>query len=591
MSSVAAAGTSQFYLTGAELAIGHFVQGHPLPASVDDLADLIITKSLEGAGMDIATHAAGERAASEYQAWKAKRAGEVGVEAGSSRTAKKSGPVETPKIGGPKTTVEPTGAPKTGEAGTAKTAPEVSPADMPDSAVKSLLRTGGGWERLHAELQAGTGLGHGLTVVERRQLISRFDSHRQALAREVARTFDGEVMAGAGGQLEVRLSGKGAADQVAKARQYLDALHPGWAKESGLTVEPPPTRIEDPHAVKAQKALERELSPEVKSLGSAMGRRYTDLPATQRARLDTLVAVVNEGVQVSGAPPIRIEPTGNGPHFNAGTWTIEVPASFATKGHLTPHEFAEICNTIAHEARHARQMFEALRVASDAEAANMLSSFKPDVAQRARALGTAGDAAGRRLDPASLDYADARSYYESMWGSGYADRQALLQPGGHLDQARSAKWEALAKERAAAGELAKLRNRPENSLERRIARKKLENATNDRVAADAEATRRYDEYRNLAEEIDAWAHGDAVQAATLHYVELRASLDRAQVTEVNAAAVLENVRQAFITNPNSGQAELNMYAQALSAWKAAAAASDKSAKALAAIARPKARRP
>jgi hypothetical protein len=74
-------------------------------------------------------------------------------------------------------------------------------------------------------------------------------------------------------------------------------------------------------------------------------------------------------------------------------------------------------------------------------------------------------------------------------------------------------------------------------------------------------------------------------------VELRASLDRAQVAEVNASAVLENARQAFITNPNSGQADLNTYAQALSAWKAAAAASDRSAKALAAIARPKARRP
>ena len=177
-----------------------------------------------------------------------------------------------------------------------------------------------------------------------------------------------------------------------------------------------------------------------------------------------------------------------------------------------------------------------------------------------------------------------------MWGSGYADRQALLAPGGHLDVATRAKWEALAKEREAAGNLAKLRNQPENSFDRRMARKKLENATNDRVAADAEASRRYNEYRNLAEEIDAWAHGDAVQAATLHYVELRASLDRAQMTEVNAYARLANVREAFIRDPNSGQAELTTYAQALTAWKAAAAASDRSAKALAAIAQQR-RRP
>ena len=204
--------------------------------------------------------------------------------------------------------MEPTGAPqdRLSETAPAEGAePEVSPADMADAAVKSLLRTGGGWERLHAELQAGTvaGARHERGGTPAADLALR--CHRQALAREVAKVFDGEVMAGDRGALEVRLSGKGAADNVAKARQYLDSLHPGWANEAGLTVERPPTRIEDPNAVKAQKALERELSPEVKSLGTAMGRRYADFPATQRLGSTPLVAIVNEGVQASGAPPIE----------------------------------------------------------------------------------------------------------------------------------------------------------------------------------------------------------------------------------------------------------------------------------------------
>ena len=46
-----------------------------------------------------------------------------------------------------------------------------------------------------------------------------------------------------------------------------------------------------------------------------------------------------------------------------------------------------------------------------------------------------------------------------------------------------------------------------------------------------------------------------MQAATLHYVELRAGLDRAQMTEVNASARMANARQAFIPDPNAGQAE------------------------------------
>ncbi len=592
IASMAAAGTSSFYTTGAELVINHFATGAPIPDNVDDLADMIIDSALKNAGMDVALHSANERARNEYESWKAKRAAESGPPLEPGMTAEKPtpdaakatghGPAGEPGAGGPAT--EP--APK-------RTAADVSPREMPEAAVRSLLKSGGGWEQLHADLAGGTGVGHGMTVTERRELIRRFESHRQAIAREAAAAFDGQVEAApGGGNLEIRLTGEGAADRAAQAEAYLDARHPGWAKENGLAVEaaPAPQQIENPTAVKEQKALDRELSPEVRALGSAMGRRFHDLPPTQAGRFEVLLAIVNDAVVASGAPPIRVEPSGRGPHFDSVNWRIEVPADFGAGAKLTPKQYAEMCNTFAHEARHARQMFEAARTASGPEATRMAVDFRPDVLQSAQALGPAGNARVAGIDPASLEHADARSYYDSLWGSGATDRRALLENGGTLEQSRVAAGEALAKERQAADKMYKLRNAPQRSLEVRLARRALEMATEGRVAAEQQRQAKYDQYRNLAEEIDAWAHGDAVQAAVIHYTDLRAGLERAQFSEQNAYAHLAAVRDAYLRDPNAGPAAMQDYAQALTRWRTIASDVESRARKLAAVAVSKPRR-
>ena len=278
MSSVAAAGTSQFYLTGAELAIGHFVQGHPLPASVDDLADLIITKSLEGAGMDIATHAAGERAASEYQAWKAKRAGEVGVEAGIVAHRQEDG------AGGDAEGRRPEDDGRAGRrsedrgSGNGEDRARGQPGRYAGFRREVAVANG---RRLGAAARRAAGR-HGSWARHERSGAPAADHALRCAPPGVGargceglrRRGHGRRQGSVGGQAERQRCSRQRGEGAPVPRRT-----PPWLGERGRVDRgATPTRIEDPNAVKAQKALERELSPEVKSLGTAMGRRYADFP-------------------------------------------------------------------------------------------------------------------------------------------------------------------------------------------------------------------------------------------------------------------------------------------------------------------------
>ena len=65
---------------------------------------------------------------------------------------------------------------------------------MPEYVARRLLAESGSWQRLHSELQSGTGLGHGLVPAERRALLDRFNATREQMARDVAGMFQGTVV-------------------------------------------------------------------------------------------------------------------------------------------------------------------------------------------------------------------------------------------------------------------------------------------------------------------------------------------------------------------------------------------------------------
>jgi hypothetical protein len=579
MAGVAAAGTSSFYTTGAELAINHFVSGAPLPASVDDLADMIITNALEGAGMDIATHAAGEKARAEYEAWKTRRAGEAaGAAEGSTRRptneAMEPGGRKGPTEPGPgaKGPAEP--APKTGPV-------EISPRDMPEEAVKSLLRTGGGWERLSAELEGGTGLGAGMMPAERRALLARFETYRRSTAIEVGALFDGHVVGGEGtGTLQLAFDGPMAADHAAQAKAYLDAKRPAWNQETGLTLETPAQPAVDPAIGKALKGIEYGDHPTVKRLGAAFGSQYSSWPKTVPERLNLIRAIANAEVRAVGAPDMIIELGTRGPMFDAVNWRIELPPGFLSTHAPSVEEFAFISDRIAHETRHAIQDFTAARTATGPDVAKV--GMRPDVLQAAQTLGVAGNKSVAALDPRSLEFAEAREYFESLWGTGLGDRVTLLSTTtGTLFTTRDALDLAVAAEKQAFARMSGVMNLPEASPLRQVAIEDFIAAAGERAAAGAKHDIEYQKYRNLVDEVDAWAHGEAVGRAVKNYVRLKTALDQAQLAEQRASAAL--AAASYELQTQGGRADLaESYRAALARWQVAVASSDHRAKDLSA---------
>ena len=105
--------------------------------------------------------------------------------------------------------------------------------------MRSLLKEGGGWERLHTELKTGTGLGANMSAGERKALIDRFEAQRTRLAQEVTTAFSGEIVT-TGSQLEVRFIGEDGPRRLQDAKAYLDAKQPGWEQRTGVKLEAPP---------------------------------------------------------------------------------------------------------------------------------------------------------------------------------------------------------------------------------------------------------------------------------------------------------------------------------------------------------------
>ena len=169
-------------------------------------------------------------------------------------------------------------------------AAEEAPRNMPEQAVRSLLKEGGGWERLKGELETGTGLGANMAPAERRALMDRFESHRETLARNAGSVFGGEVVvsdAATGGRdIEVRFTGPDGPQHLTQAQEYLDAKSPGWSEQTNvkLSAPPGPESTRSPRAERVVQALEYRLTDAARSLASGFVPIYERLGSAQDPR-------------------------------------------------------------------------------------------------------------------------------------------------------------------------------------------------------------------------------------------------------------------------------------------------------------------
>jgi len=440
------------------------------------------------------------------------------------------------------------------------------PTRMPEDVAQRLLRDSGGWDRLSADLHAGTGLGHGLMPAERRALLNRFEASRELLARDVAGMFEGSVSitdAGQGQALEIRFTGDGAETRLAEAREYLDVKRPGWATETGVSLQAGPKAVGGPKSQQAIHALERA-TPEARRRAAQLAplyEKWTGLNAEQRLQL--LADVVNRQLREFGVPDVHPAFGDRGAaengSMNAKTWELQIKADLL-KGHTqTADEFANVCGIAMHEAHHALQLFRAART-NPVLAKQHLDPLVFEAAMKANR----GDIPAEKLRTDTLEYAEAADVRESLWGGGRTYNKEVYT---RLDTADAAYTRAMQNFRS-------VRNLPSNAPMRGVAARDL-------VAAQAAREAAHDEYMRLPEEVEAWRIGKETEAAVKERLRLDAALAKAKAAEQEAHAAfnkLENPLLDELLDPTKRPS-----AAAVQAWEQAMNRHQRSVEAVRAI--------
>ena len=505
--SSAAAMTSSVYNTAAEAVLNAVVNGQALPKDANAFADLIVDKALEAGAMDVALRGPSARVAKEYQAWRAGRT--------------------TAVI--PGTAVEAAGqAAKPGEAGAKQPTSDIpDPRTMPEDVARRLLKEGGGWDRLRGELNAGTGLGQGLMPAERQALINRFESSRELLAREIGGTFEGTVSivdAGRARAIEVRFTGDAAAQHLAEAQAYLDTARPGWAAETGVTLQAGPKAVAGgPRSDAAAAALEHA-TPRARQLAARLVplyEKWTGLDASQR--LELLVGVVNEQLRAIGVPQVNPGFGSRGAaengRFVAAHWELQINANLL-KGHeQTPEQFAHACEIAIHEGYHALQTFRAART-NPAMAEKHLDKVAFKAVLDANRPGSNAE----RMNSSALEWVEAAQVRESMWGSGLQHNKDVY---AQLDAADDRLTKALDRFKM-------YKNVSNKNPEKQAVAREILTATRVRDAA-------HDDYMRLPEEIEAWKIGLETKAA----VAERLKLNKLDAQIAKAKRDVEAAHEAF----------------------------------------------
>ncbi|HEY2792655.1 MAG TPA: hypothetical protein VGJ28_09875, partial [Micromonosporaceae bacterium] len=354
-----------------------------------------------------------------------------------------------------------------------------------------------------------------------------------------------------------RFLGEGAETKAAEARAYLDVKHPGWAGETGLTVE---TSTVKPESVGVAAALEVS-TPEARAYAKELVPMYElwNGGRTKAERLALLAGRVNDYLAQFHVPPVMLDAPngGRGGAFDQLNWQIEIGADGLAGDTQTPEQFAYVCGVAMHEAVHVRQTFRAART-SPSLAQGRIDKGTYDAAVEMNA----GSRPGESMDPASVAWAEGGEMAKAFWGSGAAYRSivydVLKTTGADFNAARVA--------------AAKVKGQPRNSPDRAAAAKEL-------VAAKTAYDRAHDAYMMLPEEYPAWKTGKETEAAVKERIHLNDQLALAEATEKAAYERYQQAEQiaidAAIDETKASPAQQESFDNALARHKKAIEAVEK----------------
>lgn len=210
-----------------------------------------------------------------------------------------------------------------------------------------------------------------------------------------------------------------------------------------------------------------------------------DTLGTGEARAQAMMTKINELLTQSEVPECLVSvkslPNLLG-QFDFATWTIEVGLDQFERDSVTVAEYADMANTLYHEARHAEQWFSMARMLAGqnktADRIATMMGIPPNIAAQA---------VTRKYDPKSMEALVADGWYQSVYGVSAAHREATL------NELSAADTELAAAQTAAdANDTPSTRQRLQRARERR--------------------QRAYDAYHNLPEETDAHRVGDSITA-------------------------------------------------------------------------------
>jgi len=203
--------------------------------------------------------------------------------------------------------------------------------------------------------------------------------------------------------------------------------------------------------------------------------RWDEL-GTPEARINALVAKVNEYLANAGVPPcaaIISGAAGNLGQFEFATWSLDIGRPAFTAAAPTEAQKADMADTIYHESRHAEQWFNM---------AQLQASQNKNTAQLSRDMGIpvniAALAVASPLQDGSVNAMIAQGWNDSVYGPRAAHRNAVLNELTASDNALQ-----VAQAAASAN--------PTPANQRRLA------------ATQARSQRAYEAYTNLPEENDA----------------------------------------------------------------------------------------
>jgi hypothetical protein len=202
--------------------------------------------------------------------------------------------------------------------------------------------------------------------------------------------------------------------------------------------------------------------------------------ATAEARRDKLVELVNERLTAAGVPAVTTEfdaNENNAGSFNFPTWTMRIGRRRLGAESISEADARDTADTVYHEARHTEQWFRMAQLrASQGLSADAIATelgIQPRIATAAAAA---------PLTPGSMQALIAQGWWDSVYGSGGDQRNAVL---------REVNAAATARSQAEAAHTANPTAATQAALDR----------------ANARFDRAFAAYQNLPEENDAWATG------------------------------------------------------------------------------------